>query len=160
MSVSYLINNLSSKKVGDTAILLVSAIIIIFLIKNVYILNEKLHAYDQEFDFAIEAISENTSTDATIMVIRPHMPFYTSRKSVFLPNLEQLNDLSNYMRSLVGTNDIYIYYGSNEQRRRKQYLSIQNKQTRPDWLQMVATSSNGNSWMLLKYVTQRNQQVP
>jgi hypothetical protein len=152
ISIAYMDKKISSDKAGVYATGLAAGIVLVILTNNVLTISESQHARDEEFAFAINAINENTPADAIILARKPHLPFYTARTQVFLPDLNRLEELKAYVLSIDAADGVYVYYGSAEQAKRKRYSSVLDDASRPDWLQKVAISTDGNNWMLLKFI--------
>lgn len=117
--------------------------------QNAVITNIANHSKDEEMEYGIQAINFYTPENAVILTRKGHLPFYTGRNRIYIPNLESLDELGVYLSTLDSKN-VFLYYGSSEQRTRKQYRAITDPSSRPEWLRLVSNADK-HAWYLFEF---------
>ncbi len=113
-----------------------------------YVTIHKLIAEIQEIvPIALREVEQG----ATILVRKPHLPYYANAEPVTLPNLKSLDELHAFVKGRAAEAPVYLFYGKVERQSRPQYLVLVNPQSAPQWLKPVAWGKRPGSWVLYRY---------
>jgi hypothetical protein len=88
---------------------------------------------------------------AAVVARKPHLAFHTEATAVFLPQLQTLGELREFLRLLAADSPAYLLYGQAERRWRPQYRSLATSDLAPNWLEVVADSDEPGRWVLYRY---------
>lgn len=97
---------------------------------------------------------------AKIVARKPHLAFYTDGTSVYLPELETLTGVRDYLGSVAGDQPAFLFYGRIERDKRTDYRALSDPDAAPDWLVELARGTRPGSWVLFRYRGQVDQSDP
>jgi hypothetical protein len=99
----------------------------------------------------VPAARHEIAPGAAIVARKPHLAFHIGAEAVFLPDLERLEQLRDFLRVQATRRSAYLLYGQAEQRWRPQYRALGTADLAPDWLHVVARSDVPGQWVLYHY---------
>ena len=88
---------------------------------------------------------------AAVVARKPHLAFHVGAEAVFLPALERMGELRDFLRRQAAEHPVYLLYGQAEQRWRPQYRAVETADLAPSWLEAVAQSEVPGQWVLYRY---------
>ncbi len=110
-----------------------------------------LLAQGSELAEALPRVQGQIPAGAAIVARKPHLAFYTGGTPLYMPDLETLADLRDYLRSVETDKPVYVFYGEAERENRPQYMALADPGAGPDWLVEVARSARPGGWALFEY---------
>jgi hypothetical protein len=122
-------------------------------IKAYRILSSKV----EELAEVLPAAATRIPPGSTVIARKPHLAFYTEAQLLYLPNLAVVEQLEEFLHRREFEQPAYLFYGRMEQRYRPQYRTLQSADTAPDWLEVVAESSEPGDWILYRYDPERGR---
>lgn len=112
----------------------------------------RLHAQDVELkEVMLQKNRLSFSINSAIVARKPHVPFLYGIQRISFPNVDNLNNLRAFLESQTERHSLFVYYGSQEKKRRPKLAILINPDKRPEWLEVVAKSAKPNRWVLYKY---------
>ncbi len=111
-----------------------------------------IHKQIAEIQEVVPMALREVEPGATILVRKPHLPYYAHAERVLLPDLKSLDELHTFVKGEVAAAaPVYLFYGTVERQSRPQYLMLVNPQTAPPWLTPVVWGNRPGSWVLYRY---------
>src|SRR5690606_15544491 len=86
---------------------------------------------------------------------KPHLPHYSGARGAHFPNVNSRDELKVYLKRLAGQQSVFLYYGSQERRRRPQFSNLLNPSSSspPTWLTPVARGEIGTEvWTVRNFI--------
>ncbi len=111
----------------------------------------RIHVQDSELSEAILVLNGTIEQPCTLVARKPHLPFYTDCSFVNFPDAADLDTLRDELTALP-EQPTYLYYGSIEKSRRRQFLQLRDVEESPEWLVRAAQSEQPRKWMLYRVI--------
>ncbi|MGH8594895.1 MAG: ArnT family glycosyltransferase [Gammaproteobacteria bacterium] len=131
-----------------------SVIVLMFLLAGGLALTKTyvtIHKQIAEIQEVVPVALREVEQGATILVRKPHLPYYANAERVVLPHLKSLDELHAFVKGRVAKTPIYLFYGMVERQSRPQYRVLVNPQSAPQWLKPVVWGKRPGSWVLYRY---------
>jgi hypothetical protein len=88
---------------------------------------------------------------ATVVALRPHIPFYLDAASVYFPHVTTMEELDAFLVAKAKSGPVYVFFGDEEVRLRKQLDMLGKDGVTKKWLRPVARASQPEAWILYEY---------
>lgn len=111
----------------------------------------RLHATDSELAGAVAAVTNARPACETLVVRKPHIPFYANCPQAFMPPADSPGELYQWMRAQSFGTGVYLYYGSQELRLRPGLGVLADAAAAPPWLRPVTRGTDPDEWVLYRY---------
>lgn len=111
-----------------------------------------LHRDDAELAEAVPAARQAITNPARIVARKRHIAFYTAQTEfVSFPSAQTETELRGFLAQQASLGPVYLYYGAMEMRYRPQLADILTGETPPQWLDLIARSSEPGRWYLYRF---------
>ncbi len=110
-----------------------------------------LHGEVDELAEVLPAVAMKIPPGSTVIARKPHLAFYTDSQWLYFPNLAGLGELDEFLRGQDAAQPAYLFYGGTERKYRPQYQLLQAAAAAPEWLAVIAASTQPGSWVLYCY---------
>ncbi|MCI0620392.1 MAG: glycosyltransferase family 39 protein, partial [Acidobacteria bacterium] len=112
---------------------------------------QQLYEAEQELSEAIPAARQILEANAVIVARKQVVAHYVGAKSLYLPEVEGIEELHEFLQHQDHGQSLYVYFGSIEMRLRPRLAMLAKAADAPDWLRPVAEGDTANSWVLYRY---------
>jgi len=109
------------------------------------------HSQDKYLQTIVSEAKPVVRPGATIVAMRPHIPFYLDAASVYFPHVTKMQELDAFLAVQAKSGPVYVFFGDEEKRLRKQ-IDIQGQvEKTKNRLRPVAEASQPEAWILYEY---------
>lgn len=100
----------------------------------------------------VPSVQQLGISESNIITRKPHLPFYTRSVSLSFPDVETLPELRCAMEAQPNSQDLLLYYGTQEKIFRRQFKALADPSASPDWLAPIDQSAKPDTWALYRYI--------
>ena len=119
--------------------------------KSIIIAHGMLHNADDELSESVQKVQQVVPDNSIIISRKPHIPYYAQADFIVIPSGSSLDDLKQFMEAHAGPDPLFVYWGSIERKRRKEFYELNDPDKVSQWLDVAATSDSPDKWVLYRY---------
>jgi hypothetical protein len=112
--------------------------------------SHELQGAQDELSEAIPAARKVVEANAVIVARKGVVAHYVGSQSMFLPEVDNLEEMHGVLRREDHGQPLYLYFGSIERQFRPELAILEKSADAPPWLRPVAQGT-ANSWVLYQY---------